>query len=132
MPADTRLTPAVTRRYQDAYTVAAAVIGIGNTIKGIALVIGGLFALGGLIISTQGVGGMMAGVGTVAFGVGIGIVVYLVGILISAQGQVVRATLDTAVNTSPFLDDRTRASILTLPVPTQQSAPLPAQYQGGM
>jgi hypothetical protein len=56
---------------------------------------------------------MMAGSGSV-FGILAGLVLYVFGILISAQGQILQATLDSAVNSSPFLTDEMRAEMMSL------------------
>ena len=39
---------------------------------------------------------------------------WIFGALISSQGQLLKATLDSAVNTSPFLDDSERARMMSL------------------
>ena len=39
---------------------------------------------------------------------------FVLGVLVSAQGQILRATLDSAVNSSPFLTNDQRASIMKL------------------
>jgi hypothetical protein len=43
-----------------------------------------------------------------------GIIIYVIGVLVSAQGQILKATLDTAVHTSPFLDDDQRLIAMRL------------------
>jgi len=51
-------------------------------------------------------------------GVFIGIVVgglgFIFGVMVSAQGQLLKAILDTAVNSSPLLDDDQRARMMSL------------------
>ena len=37
---------------------------------------------------------------------------FVLGVFISAQGQLLKATLDAAVHTSPFLDDEEKAAAL--------------------
>jgi hypothetical protein len=39
---------------------------------------------------------------------------FILGSLVSAQGQILKATLDGAVNTSPFLTDEQRAQMMRL------------------
>ena len=41
--------------------------------------------------------------------VAVGVPIYALGILVSAAGQVLKATLDSAVHTSPFLDQNQMA-----------------------
>ena len=91
------------RRYDDAYGVAGAVIGVGSFMKILASVVGGLIALVSLVAATQsGLGAIFGTVGLIA-AVSIGLAIYISGVLITATGQITRATLDTAVNTSPLL-----------------------------
>jgi hypothetical protein len=40
---------------------------------------------------------------------------YVLGILVSAQGQILKASLDNAVNGSPFLTNEHRAKVMSLP-----------------
>ncbi|MGZ5483341.1 MAG: hypothetical protein ACXWID_15320 [Pyrinomonadaceae bacterium] len=51
----------------------------------------------------------------VIFGALIGGLFFLLGVLISAQGQLLMAHADSAVHTSPFLTDEERASAMSLP-----------------
>lgn len=43
-----------------------------------------------------------------------GVSFYISGVFISAQGQILRAALDTAVNSSPLLENHQKAEILAL------------------
>ena len=106
---------AVTRRYGDAYIVARTIDGLGETIKIIGVVIGALLALGSFITATKG--GMATALGLVGIAIAatIGTVLYLLGTLASAQGQILKATLDTAVNSSQFLQAPDRAQVMSLP-----------------
>ncbi len=49
--------------------------------------------------------------------IGLAIAAHFLGIVVAAQGQILKASLDTAVNSSPFLPDAVRANIMTLPSP---------------
>ena len=40
---------------------------------------------------------------------------FVLGILVSAQGQILKATLDSAVNTSPFLTNDEKAKVIDIP-----------------
>jgi hypothetical protein len=115
---------AITKRYADAYKVAKTVVGIGTLIKIIGAVAGGLIALvsmglGG-VIAQAAFGGGNAGAGVVFFVMGLfygGLVFalfYICGVILSAQGQILQAGLDTAVNTSPFVNDHQKARIMSL------------------
>ena len=101
-------------RYSDAYAVARTVVGLANTVKILGAVIGVLVALTGLIAAGQagsGIGAAAAFSGMVS-GASIGLSMYALGVLLAAVGQILRATLDTAVNTSPMLtQDEVRAIV---------------------
>jgi hypothetical protein len=116
------------RRYADAYGVAKAIVALGQSAKILsAFVLGGL-VLGGLIASGQGVGGGLAfAIGLIA-GPLVALPIYLLGIIVSAQGQTLMATLDTAVHTSPFLTNEDKQRILSWDQPPEAtSAPSPPQ-----
>jgi hypothetical protein len=114
-----RVSPEVVGRYSDAYRVARATVLIGTLIKVFGVLLGllvggGLFAL----VATQGrlfggtgavgfVAGLLLGGGTFAF-------FFVLGVVISAQGQLIKATLDGAVNSSPFLTNEERAEAMSL------------------
>lgn len=108
---------AVSSRYRDAYRVAAATAAVGGTLKVLAFCAGGL----ALILPMMGVSSAIGGGGAVngaglllglVAGLAVGVPLYALGILVSAQGQVLKATLDTAVNTSPHLDNDQKARII--------------------
>lgn len=110
----------VITRYQDAYLVARVTTGFGSSIKaiGIALAVG-IFLVGLVVGGTmarmygseaQAVFGIL---GTV-FAAVIGATFYLLGILVSAQGQILKASLDGAVNSSPFLTNEQKAQTMSL------------------
>jgi O-antigen ligase len=74
--------------------------------------LGACIALVALIALTQGstayaiVGLLVAVVVTVP--------IYVLGILVAAQGQILKATLDTAVTNSPFLKREEMAKVMSL------------------
>lgn len=96
------------RRYRDAYIVASTTVGAGSTIKTIGAVLGALVAL--LSLSLSSFSGTLALLG-VLLGVVVGAVFFMFGVLVSAQGQVLRATLDSAVYSCPLLNDDQKAQI---------------------
>jgi hypothetical protein len=102
------------RRYADAYTVARTVVGLANTVKILGIVIGSLVALAGLLSAGQAQSsiGAAAALTGVVTGASIGVSLFVLGVLLAALGQILRATLDTAVNTSPLLTkDEVRAIV---------------------
>jgi len=100
--------PQLEVRYSDGYKAAKAIVGFGNLVKILGAVAGVIIAL--VALSVPGalfVGGAVLG-GLVWLGLFVG------GIVICAQGQLLLATLDSAVNTSPFLDNLQRSSIMSI------------------
>jgi hypothetical protein len=88
-------------RYKEAYRMAKATITFGNIIKVLALIIGILLIVAGFNASVQyGPNAFFASLLLVAF---IAIPIFIAGFLVSAQGEILRAVLDTAVNTSPLV-----------------------------
>jgi hypothetical protein len=100
-------------RYRDAYGVAAGTVKFGNMVKQLSIIVGGaigvLSLVGGILSSS-----FFALVVGVLFGGFVLIFGYISGTLIAAQGQFMSAMLDTAVNTSPHLQDSEKASIMSL------------------
>lgn len=105
-------TPFMTR-YSNAYRVAKAITTMAEAVKIIAIVAGVILFLLGM----SGASSMM-GAASLILGVIAAVIVggggFILSVLISAQGQVLKATLDTAVNTCPFLQNEQRAEIMHL------------------
>lgn len=104
----TRWAQATQRRYMDGYRVANSVNAFGQFIK-----VGGVVL--GLIVwaaITETVG---SGFGGFVFGLVVAMVFFVIGVVVAAHGQVLRATLDSAVHSSPFLTDDLRAAVMSLP-----------------
>jgi len=99
------------RRYLDAYRVAGATVAIGQVLKVLAICLAGLCLIGAVasLQLSSSTGPLLMGLAAAA---AVGIPFYALGILVSAAGQVLRATLDTAVHTSPFLDKSQMANIM--------------------
>jgi hypothetical protein len=111
IPADSSHRAA--KRYKDAYLVARAVAAIGESVKYLGVVLGLIVVTIGIYIGHQLERGLMYSVGGAVAGVVIAIPLYLLGILVSAQGQVLKAGLDVAVHTSPFLDTEQKAKAMS-------------------
>jgi alpha/beta superfamily hydrolase len=107
-PATTALVAGVQSRYVDAYRVASTMAGFGNTIKLAGFIFGAwifFWAVGSL--ESPGLGAVAAFV--------IGAIFVVIGIIVDAQGQMLKAALDTAVNSSPFLNNGQKAAAMSLP-----------------
>jgi hypothetical protein len=104
---------AIVNRYSDAYLVARTTNGFGATAKVIGLIIAGVIAVGAFSQrETLGLAVVLIGFAAALL---IATAFYLFGTLASAQGQILKAALDTAVNTSRWLSDDDRARIMSLP-----------------
>jgi len=95
------LAKAVAARYAEAYRVAKNYVGLNKTTQALAIV---AWALCGSL-DLQGRDGWLIG-GCVAA------VIYLLGTLVGALGHVLSSTLDTAVNSSPYLTGADRAAMM--------------------
>jgi hypothetical protein len=98
----------LTDRYRDAYSVAGGTVKLGNIVKRAGFVLGGIM----LLISLSA-GGFWFFVGALA-AVWIAASGYVAGVFMCAQGQLMSALLDVAVNTSPHLQDSEKASVMML------------------
>lgn len=92
-------------RYGNAYLVARSVNGAGQAIKIVGLMAAAVVAIGGFIVASKvseshGIGSV---IGALIPGALVSLPFYALGVLVSAQGEVLKATLDTAVNTSSLL-----------------------------
>ncbi len=111
--------PAVsaTLRYKDGYRIARFVDGMGTGIKIVGVVLGvivfGLF----MAVGSSAIGGSQA---ALLFVVAIlcsavtGGIFFVLGVIVSALGQHLKAVLDTAVHSSPFLDLTAKARVMSL------------------
>jgi hypothetical protein len=105
----------ILRRYQDGYRVAKLINGFGHTCKVVGIILGGLIVLGcAMAASESSFAAVTVPIGLVVGSI-LGFIGWAVGVMISALGQIVKATLDTAVNSSPFLSNEERAQIMSLP-----------------
>ena len=110
----TNFGPASKARYAEAYASARTFIFTGKVVKGIGVLI---FLLG--LVSLMGSGNeyggadpaaeMFAGVAAMMGGV-----VFMMGLFMAAQAQLQMSCLDSAVHTSPFLNDVQRAETMRL------------------
>ena len=103
----------VVNRYRDAYRVGAALVDIGNAIKFVGAILGGIIFLVSLSSKNLlGVGAVVLGIFIAAI---VGILFWICGVIVAAQGQILLATVDTAVASSHFLTDTERAQAMGLP-----------------
>jgi hypothetical protein len=106
------------QRYKEAYLVARLISRSGRPIKRAGLAAAALLAAQGAILmatARAAEAAFVLGAGAVTLGLLAGALFYFLGVLVAAQGEVLRASLDGAVGSSPFLTDEHRTSILFLP-----------------
>lgn len=124
------------QRYIDLYRAARLLVGLGTTVKTVGLAAAGIilafwFIVGVFALSQPERSSSFGGSATASaaqvvtfficvvigavFGVLIGGVSFLLGVLISAQGQLLMTHADSAVYASPFLSDEERAAAMSLP-----------------
>jgi len=106
-----RQSAMATVRYRDGYRIAGSIDGLGSVIKVVALLFGGLLALAGLAYfgESKEVSFVLVLMGILTGGIG-----YVLGILVQAAGQLMKALFDVAVSGSHFLTDDQRAKVMGL------------------
>ena len=115
----------ILNRYRDLYRVAQVLVGIGNAVKIIGIVIGGFVLLIGLsMASSAGIAGLFLGALVGSFYGGI---IFLFGLMISAQGQMLLAQADSAVHTSPFMTKDEKAVVMSVPIISEQAESIVAK-----
>ena len=104
----------VAKRYRDAYLVATAAIAFATIIKALGWLIAILTWVAGFIFVSQQHGDSQGAFFVAALIAGVLplIVFYFFGVLVAASGQILRASLDTAVHSSPFLDDQQKSAAM--------------------
>ena len=102
-----RIASVLLARNRDAYRQANSIVSTGAVVKTVGWILAALIVVGGLMTKN---GEIIAGSIVVALATGSSF--NSKGVGIAAQGQLMLASLDTAVNTSPFLEDGQKAQIL--------------------
>ncbi len=100
-PSSTPSQTGLSARYTDAYLVARTLDGLGQAIKVVGIILAALIAFAGFAAASKLGGGL--GFAAFLLGVVTGVPLFVLGVLVSAQGQILKATIDTAVNSSPLL-----------------------------
>jgi hypothetical protein len=118
----------MTKRYSDGYRVSNFIVGMGTILKVIGIILGIFLAGTALMLPALRLGPVSAlrehggavAIEVVVTGMVAGAIVwfalFVIGVFISAQGQMVRAALDAAVNSSPLFTVKQKVHILTAPV----------------
>lgn len=108
--------PRLMTRYKDAYVVAKVTNGIGGLFKGLGIALALILIAIGFLMGAFSRDSNAVGLGVViaVFGVFSGVQCYILGVLIEAQGQILRACLDVAVNSSPLLTNENKAKMMSV------------------
>jgi hypothetical protein len=93
--------------------VASTIVGVGNLVKMLGIVAAVVVVLVGFGIanSTNSAGAVVASIPAALV---TWLLLWALGVLVAAQGELLEANIDGAVNTSPFLVDEQRAQIMSL------------------
>jgi hypothetical protein len=102
---------ALLKRYRDAYGIANSTVQIGGMLKKAAVWVGGILGVIGLLACFNS---PFAGIPIVLMGLLFAFLIFVSGVITAAQGQIMLAMLDTAVNTSPNADASEKATIMGL------------------
>ncbi|MEY2507387.1 MAG: hypothetical protein QOH01_1716 [Verrucomicrobiota bacterium] len=98
------------KRYKEAYRSARMTVAAGNAIKLIGCLIAVVILLIGIVVASQT--NAAIGFAAVVLALGYGLGFFLSGILVAAQGQILMASLDVAVNSSNVLSEAQRARVM--------------------
>jgi len=110
-PAPTFSTSAAMNRYHDLYRAAKLLILMGNIVKAVGVILGILILFPTITSNNPQISTGLPALGVVGALV-IGGVIFIFGILIAAQGQLLLAQADIAIYASPFLSDKEKAETI--------------------
>jgi len=106
---------AAIKRYQGAYQIARLTDIAGHLLKAGGLFMGiAALVVFGFGIKTDYLEKGFAAVIALFFAASVFLIFFAAGLVVSAQGQNLKATLDSAVNSSPFLTNEQRAKVMSL------------------
>lgn len=112
-PVHSGFSDKVIKRYKDAYLVARTVNWFGGIIKALGAILAVIVILPSLMMIGQNQYRPFSFLGII-FGIFVGVLLYLLGVIVSAQGQILMASLDGAVNSSPFLTNVQKGEAMSL------------------
>lgn len=111
-------------RYKHAYQIAGAVNTAGYSSQRIGLVLGIAIALASFFLGRDGgILGVLAIIFAITFGTIIALFGYVAGTIVRAASQILYATLDQAVHSSPFLSIGEQAIAMSLGSDPTNAAP---------
>jgi hypothetical protein len=117
VPQSSESTAAIDR-YQDAYRGAETALAFGEAVRLGGIFVGGVVFVGALVAfqlnPAERSGFPVVSVGLIACAVLLVLISQILGMGLRVQGQLLKATLDSDVNSSPFLSNAQRAKIMSL------------------
>ena len=108
---ESREGPDISGRYDQGYRVAESNISFGAFVKAVGVLAAAVTIVGTIAFSGRSPDALLLG-GFLA--VTSGLALYSLGAILCAQGQMLRATLDAAANSSPFLTTAAKAKLMSL------------------
>ncbi len=115
---DTTGTPSAMHRYTQGYRAAGWLVGLGSLLRAVGWILAVVWGLvAAVALASQG--GMFGsnktiGIAAVVCGLACWSTFYIWGTIVSANGQMLQASLDSAVNTSPFMTAAEKARSMSL------------------
>ena len=120
-------TELLVKRYKDGYTVATVVVSFGRALKFFGFFFGVGILTAGALIGDGATRGSNQNhlftvyiIGSLIVGLFTWFVFYVAGVIVSCQGQVLRANLDEAVYVCPFFSEANK--IIAANLPTSRNA----------
>lgn len=101
----------ISGRFDQGYRVAQNNISFGAFVKAVGVLAGAVTMLGTIAFSERSPDSLLLGL---FLAVTSGLALYSLGAILCAQGQMLRATLDAAANSSPFLTTAAKAKVMSL------------------
>jgi hypothetical protein len=103
-------------RYVDGYRVAKSIVRVGTIIKVLGVIAGILVVVAGLIgaANTGGSTSDTLALTSIITGISVWFGSFIAGVVVSALGQQLKANLDSAIHSSPFLDADAKARVMDL------------------
>lgn len=98
-------------RYRDGYSNVQLIGRLGSIVKVAGVILALVLLLLSFIGRVDGSWKMLA-IGGPILGIVVGGLLLILGVIVSAIGQILQAVLDTAVNTSPFMSDEQKIRVM--------------------
>jgi len=128
IPTPQSTAPAAVERYQDAYCTAERAVASADIVRRGGIFVGGVVFVAALVAfqlsPAERSGFPVLSVCLIAFAVWVVLVSQVVGLGIHILGNVLKAAVDSNVNSSPFLSNAERAKAMSLgnPLPSSHLA----------